>query len=315
MYCHACGARSGQGDRVCLACGRPLSVACASCLVPNPPTAHYCAACGAKTSTSSAMLRSGGESIAPPHLRSRAHSARRALEGERKQVTVMFADIKGSLSLIAGRDPEQAQGLLDSLLETMTSAVHEYEGTVNQVLGDGFVALFGAPLAHEDHAVRAACAALAIQEAVRRGHSLWHSLGVTPQVRIGLSSGDVVIRAIDNDLNVDYRAVGQTTHLAARMEQTAPPGTVRMTAETMRLVEGYVQARRLPPVAVKGMNEPVEAYEALSAIGTKRLKSRRRAELSPFVGREAELHELRIALSATMLSTTLRNWRTLPGQS
>lgn len=243
-------------------------------------------------------LRQRTGSQPPRRLRKRVGSARLRLEGERKHVTVMFADIKGSLALIAERDAEQAQGLLDSLLETMTEAVHDFDGTVNQVLGDGFVALFGAPIAHEDHAIRAAYAALAIQDAVKSGHPLWRTLHVEPQIRIGLSSGDVVIRAIDNDLNVDYRAVGRTTHLAARMEQTAPPGTTRLSAETMRLVEGFVKARPLGPITIKGLSQPVEAFELLSSVlSPARFRSRTRESLSPFVGRTQELDSLRDALS------------------
>ena len=166
-------------------------------------------------------------------------TTRTALEGERKQVTVLFADIKGSTELIAGLDPEEARTLLDPALRLMMHAVHRYEGTVNQVLGDGIMALFGAPLAHEDHAVRACYAALAMQEAMRRyTEEVRHTHGVEVQLRVGLNSG-AVVRAIGDDLHMDYAAVGQTTHLAARMEQLAPPGSIRLTADTLRLAEGF----------------------------------------------------------------------------
>ena len=145
--------------------------------------------------------------------------SRGALEGERKQVTVLFADLKGSMELLADRDPEEARKILDPVLERMMDAVHRYEGTVNQVLGDGIMALFGAPIAHEDHAVRACYAALRMQEAVRQyAEELFPTQGIRPQIRVGLNSGEVVVRSIGSDLRVDYRAVGQTTHLAARME-------------------------------------------------------------------------------------------------
>src|SRR5499425_2701947 len=161
----------------------------------------------------------------PPHLAEQILTSRSALEGERKQVTILFADVKGSMELLADRDPEEARRLLDPVLQRMMDAVHRYEGTVNQVMGDGIMALFGAPLAHEDHAVRACYAALRMREsiaeyseAVRRSH------GVPVQMRLGLNSGEVVVRAIGSDLRMDYTAVGQTTHLAARMEQMATPG-------------------------------------------------------------------------------------------
>src|SRR5262249_50621222 len=152
-------------------------------------------------------------------------TSKAALEGERKQVTVLFADLKASMELLADRDPEDARKLLDPVLGHMMEAVHRYEGTVNQVMGDGIMALFGAPLAHEDHAVRACYAALRMQDSVKRyAEDVFRSHGVTVRMRLGLNSGDVVVRAITNDLRMDYTAVGQTTHLAARMEQLADPG-------------------------------------------------------------------------------------------
>jgi Adenylate and Guanylate cyclase catalytic domain len=142
------------------------------------------------------------------------------------------------MELLADRDPEEARQLLDPVLERMMAAVHRYEGTVNQVMGDGIMALFGAPIAHEDHAVRACYAALAMQEAIRRySEEVRRGHGLEVQIRVGLNSGEVVVRAIGNDLHMDYSAIGQTTHLAARMEQLAPPGTIRLTAETLRLEE------------------------------------------------------------------------------
>ena len=149
---------------------------------------------------------------------------RDSLEGERKQVTVLFADLKSSLELLADRDPEEARQILDPILESLMEAVHHYEGTVNQVLGDGIMALFGAPLAHEDHALRACYAALRMQDAVRRYVAGIPGLAVPVRIRVGINSGEVVVRAIGGDLHMDYSAVGQTTHLAARMEQLAHAG-------------------------------------------------------------------------------------------
>jgi class 3 adenylate cyclase len=169
----------------------------------------------------------------PAYLAEKILTSRSAVEGERKQVTVLFADLKGSMELLADRDAEEARQLLDPVLERMMAAVHRYEGTVNQVMGDGIMALFGAPLAHEDHTLRACYAALAMQAAIqtyavaaRRAH------GITVQMRVGLNAGAVVVRAIGNDLHMDYSAVGQTTHLAARMEQLATPGSILLTQPT-----------------------------------------------------------------------------------
>ena len=211
----------------------------------------------------------------PAHLTEKILATRAALEGERKQVTVLFADLKGSTELIAGLDPEAAQQLLDPAIHRMMDAVHRYEGTVNQVLGDGIMALFGAPIAHEDHAVRACYAALAMQAAMR-GYTeeVRRTQGLEVRMRVGLNSGEVVVRAIGNDLHMDYSAVGQTTHLAARMEQLATPGSIRLTAATLRLVEGLVQVNALGPVPVKGLAEPVEVFEL---VGASRLRRRLQA--------------------------------------
>src|SRR5262245_15121233 len=234
----------------------------------------------------------------PPHLTAKILTAKGTMEGERKQVTVLFADIKGSTELIGGLDPEAAQQLLDPAIHRMMAAVHRYEGTVNQVLGDGIMALFGAPIAHEDHALRACYASLAMQTAlrgyadeVRRAH------GMPLQIRVGLNAGDVVVRAIGNDLHMDYSAVGQTTHLAARMEQLATPGSILLTAATLRLVEGLVRVNALGPVPVKGLTEPVEVWELVGASGLRqRLQAAVARGLTQFVGRQPELDALHQAL-------------------
>jgi class 3 adenylate cyclase/tetratricopeptide (TPR) repeat protein len=225
-------------------------------------------------------------------------TSRAALEGERKQVTVLFADLKGSMELLADRDPEEARKLLDPVIEQMMDAVHRYEGTVNQVMGDGIMALFGAPLAHEDHAVRACYAALRMQDSVRRySEQLRRAQGVEAQIRIGLNSGEVVVRSIGSDLRMDYTAVGQTTHLAARMEQLATPGTVRLTGETVRLAEGYVEVRSLGPIPVKGLADPVEIFELTGAGQARtRLQAAALRGLTRFVGRDAEVEHLRRVL-------------------
>jgi class 3 adenylate cyclase/tetratricopeptide (TPR) repeat protein len=233
----------------------------------------------------------------PQHLAEKILTSRRALEGERKHVTVLFADVKGSMELLGDRDPEEARKILDPILERMMGAVHRYEGTVNQVLGDGIMALFGAPLAAEDHAVRACYAALAMQREIRRyTEELRRRLGVEVQIRVGLHSGEVVVRAISNDLHMDYSAIGQTTHLAARMEQLASPGSIRLTADTYRLAEGFVQVSFLGPVPVKGVADPVEVFELVdTALARTRLQAAAASGLTRFVGRGAELDQLRQA--------------------
>ena len=225
-------------------------------------------------------------------------TSRSALEGERKQVTVLFADLKGSMELLADRDPEEARQLLDPVLERMIEAVHRYEGTVNQVMGDGIMALFGAPIAHEDHAVRACYAALRMQETVTRyGDAMQRSHGVPVQIRVGLNAGAVVVRAIDSSLHMDYTAVGQTTHLAACLEQMAKPGSVLTTGETLRLAEGFVQVKALGPISVKGLADPVEVFELVGASATRtRLQAFAARGLTRFVGRQAEIEALRQAL-------------------
>jgi hypothetical protein len=180
----------------------------------------------------------------------------------------------------------------------MMEAVHRYEGTVNQVMGDGIMALFGAPVAHEDHAVRACYAALRMQETVKRyAEGVRREHWVTLRIRVGLNSGEVLVRAIGSDLHMDYTAVGQTTHLAARMEQLADPGTIVLAPETLALAEGFVQVGALGPMAVRGLPSPVKVYELT---GTSTVRSRLQAAatrgLSRFVGRDAEMDQLRRAL-------------------
>ncbi len=205
----------------------------------------------------------GGRRRAP---RERTLTSKAALEGECKQVTVLFANLKGSMEPLADRDPEEVRRILDPALERMRDAVHRYEGTVNQTMGDGIMALFGAPVTHEDHAVRACYAALRMLEAINRyGAEIQRSQGVPVMIRVGLNSGDVVVRAVGSDLRIDCTAVGQTMHLAARMEQTARPGSVLMTADTLRLVKGYVEVRALGPVSLKGLSIPIEVYEVTGA--------------------------------------------------
>ncbi len=302
MSCPRCRAEVPGDAEFCPQCGAKLIVACARCGTGNAPQHRFCKKCGQALSLpggldAAAVPRLAPDAYTPKHLAERILTSRSALEGERKQVTVLFADLKGSMELLADRDPEEARKILDPVLERMMEAVHHFEGTVNQVMGDGIMALFGAPLAHEDHAVRACYAALRMQESVGRyGEELRRGHGLNVQIRIGLNSGEVVVRAIGSDLHMDYTAVGQTTHLAARMEQLAAPGTILLTADTLPLVEGFVRVKPLGPVPVKGLEAPVEVYEVTgTGLVRRRLQAAAIRGLTRFIGRNAELEALREA--------------------
>jgi class 3 adenylate cyclase/tetratricopeptide (TPR) repeat protein len=297
MKCPRCQAENPPGTRFCGQCAAPLASVCPSCGASNLPENKFCGQCAAPLDKPAQPRFAAPESYTPKHLAEKILTSKAALEGERKQVTVLFADLKGSMELLADRDPEEARKILDPVLEHMMEAVHRYEGTVNQVMGDGIMALFGAPLAHEDHAVRACYAALRMQESVMKyAEEVRRAHAAVIKIRVGLNSGEVVVRAIGSDLHMDYTAVGQTTHLAARMEQLASPGNTLLTGDTLRLVEGYVEVKPLGPVPVKGLEAPIEVYEM---VGTGPLRSRLHAAatrgLTRLVGRDGELGLLRQA--------------------
>src|SRR5713226_6721210 len=230
MRCPRCEHENPASLKFCGECGARLASICPACGGSNASTQKFCGECGALLSSGAPAAKfATPDAYTPKHLAEKILTSKAALEGERKQVTVLFADLKGSMELLADQDPEEARRLLDPVLERMMDAVHRYEGTVNQVMGDGIMALFGAPLAHEDHAVRACYAALRMQETVGAyGDEMQRAHGVPIQIRVGLNSGEVVVRAIGGDLRMDYTAVGQTTHLAARMQQMAQPGSIMM---------------------------------------------------------------------------------------
>jgi len=315
MKCLQCATENREGRRFCAQCGATLAATCRSCGFTNEPGEKFCGGCGQPMA---APAKAPPEPPAPPtpppiapspsfaspetytpkHLAERILTSKSAVEGERKQVTVLFADLKGSMELLADRDPEEARRFLDPVLERMMDAVHRYEGTVNQVMGDGIMALFGAPLALEDHAVRGCYAALAMQESLGDyAETLRQKHGVHVQIRVGLNSGEVVVRSVGSDLRMDYSAVGQTTHLAARMEQTAMPGTILLTPETRTLAEGYVNVKSLGPTTVKGMAHPIEVFELIGTAASRtRLQVSAARGLSRFVGRHTELAALPQAL-------------------
>jgi len=303
MNCHRCKHKNRPGAKFCEECAAPMVRACANCGFQLSPTANFCSECAhptgyASSPTSTKSRYSEPETYTPKHLAERILVSIGTLEGERKQVTALFADLKGSMELLADRDPEEARKLIDPVIKIMMDAIHHYEGTVNLVMGDGIMALFGAPLAHEDHAVRACYAALRMQESMKRyALELRRSEGIPIQIRVGLNSGEVVVSSIGSDLKMDYNAIGQTTHLAGRMEQMAVPGSILITSNTLTLAEGFIQVSPLGPLAVKGIEEPVEVFEVTGA-GTprSRIEAAVSRGLTRFVGREAELQIVNQAL-------------------
>jgi class 3 adenylate cyclase/tetratricopeptide (TPR) repeat protein len=299
MKCSRCQHENPAGVKFCGECGARLESTCAACGAANPPANKFCGQCGASlVQAPSSTKFASPETYTPKHLAEKILTSKSALEGERKQVTVLFADMKGSMELLADRDPEEARKLLDPVIEHMMEAVHRYEGTVSNLMGDGIMTLFGAPLAHEDHAVRACYAALRMQESVKRyAEGVRRTEGVPIQIRVGMNSGEVVVGSIGNDLKMDYTAIGQTVHLASRMEQMATPGSIMMTSDALRLAEGYVQVRPFGPVNVKGMSEAVEVYEVTGAGAARtRLQAAAARGLTRFVGRDAEMETLRQTL-------------------
>jgi class 3 adenylate cyclase/tetratricopeptide (TPR) repeat protein len=234
-------------------------------------------------------------SYTPKFLAEKILASRSALEGEWKQVTVLFCDIVESSRLAAQMGPEAMHRIMDGALRTMADAIHQFEGTVNQFLGDGLMALFGAPVALEDHALRGVLAALALREAIGSYRErLRRESGVDVRVRLGLNTGPVVVGRIGDDLRMDYTAVGGTTHLAARVQALAEPGAILITEVTYRLVEEAVRTEGLGPVTVKGWDEPVRLYRVVGAReGRGRLEARAERGLAPLVGRRRERDLLR----------------------
>jgi class 3 adenylate cyclase/tetratricopeptide (TPR) repeat protein len=269
---------------------------CPSCTKDNAADSRFCSNCGYFLSGGSKTVLTP-DAYTPTHLAERVRTAA-VTEGERKHVTVLLADLRNSMELLTARDPEEARAILDPVLQCMMAAVHQYDGLVNQVMGDGIMALFGAPLALEDHAVRAAYAALRMQESVRAyAAQLPRALGAAIRIRVGLNSGEVLVRSIGSDLHMDYTAVGQVTHLAARMEQAAAPGSILVTADTAALVDGYVVLNPMGPMRIKGFDAPREVFEiARAGQARSRLQAAAARGLTPFVGRSEQMQRLVRAL-------------------
>lgn len=282
MACPSCGGESVGGAKFCARCGAALAAACPACGHLNGAGARFCVECGGTLESGHAPV-----TYTPEPLAEKIRFGRTELEGERKQITVLFADVVGFTSMSSQIDPEDAHAVIRACFDVMLDEVHRYEGTVSQFLGDGLLALFGAPIAHEDHAYRAVRAALAIQQAITQREDI----GV--RVRVGLNSGPVVVSRVGVDLTMDYLAVGDTVNLASRMQSLADPGSVVLSENTRRLVEGIVELEELGDREVKGKDQPVRVYRALRPSRWRSRVDRRVAEgLAPFVGRDRELDAL-----------------------
>ncbi len=296
VRCPRCERENPANVKFCGGCGARLEVVCAACQAPNPSGNRFCHGCGAALDAAApaAPRFSSPQSYTPRHLAEKILTSRSALEGERKQVTVLFVDVSGFTSMSERLDPEDVHRLMTRAFELMLTEVHRYEGTVNQFLGDGIMALFGAPIAHEDHARRALHAALGIRKAlVEYQEELQRKHGISFQVRQGLNTGLVVVGSIGSDLRMDYTAVGDTTNVAARLQQAADRGRILISESTDRLAEGYFYTRPLGLLQLKGKAEPVRAWEVISARQARtRLDVEAERGLTPYVGRERELRTL-----------------------
>ncbi len=295
MGCPACGQENREGAAFCDGCGGALTTTCPSCTSNLRINAQFCDSCGAAVGAATPEPRS----FTPPqHLADKILHSRGAIEGERKQVTVLFADVRGSMALQEQVDAEAWRTIMDGFFHVLADGVHRYEGTVTQFTGDGIMALFGAPIAHEDHAQRACYAALQLQNDVKRYASeVRKQQGLDFAVRLGLNSGEVVVAAIGDDLHMDYTAIGHTVGLAQRMETMADPGTVFLTEHTASIVGGFFAMRDLGPMTVKGVQGELGVRE-LQGVGAarSRLDVARAGGFSKFVGRDGEMRTLHDAL-------------------
>jgi class 3 adenylate cyclase len=270
MRCAKCGTESTTGKKFCAACRSPLSSRCPKCGAENAPSSAFCEDCGTALAGNAASAARGSSQTTSTaseiRLTPEQPNASTTIEGERKTVTAPFADIKDSTALMRDLDPEEARAIVDPVLRLMMTAVHRYGGYVAQSTGDGIFAIFGAPIAHEDHPQRALHAALAMQEELHRYADRLRAEGKIPvEARVGVNTGEVVVRTIETGGHTEYTPVGHVTNLAARMQTTAPAGSIAASEATRQLCEGYFEFRALGPTAVKGLNAPVEMYDVVRA--------------------------------------------------
>jgi predicted ATPase/class 3 adenylate cyclase len=298
MKCPYCQHENAAMVKHCVECGARLPMTCPACGSWSDAGQKFCGECG--TPVNDAVVATAGSSgYTPKHLAEKILKYRGAQEGERKNVTVLFVDVVDSSRLAEQLQPEAMHEIMDRMLRLMSEMVHRYEGTVNQYLGDGLMALFGAPLALEDHALRAVQAALGIRETVS-GYSeqLTRERGVEVRLRLGLNSGPVVVGKIGDDLRMDYTAIGDTTNLAARMQALAEPGTILVTDATHRQVEGYVRSEPGGRVPVKGRSELVSVFKVTGRLRRRnRMKVNAARGLTELIGREREYALLQACLA------------------
>jgi class 3 adenylate cyclase/tetratricopeptide (TPR) repeat protein/ribosomal protein L40E len=300
MRCSKCGTSNPSTNNFCAKCGSSLAKLCGKCKAENPPTSDFCGKCGtpltkgagAAAAISAPLELSSKLRVAPES------SSPQALEGERKMVTALFADIKGSTELEQDLDPEEARAIIDPALKLMIDAVRRYDGYIVQSTGDGIFALFGAPVAHEDHPQRALYAALRMQEDLKRYAARLREAGNLPiEARVGVNTGEVVVRSITTgEGQTEYTPIGHTTNLASRMQALAPTGSIATSEQTRKFVEGYFQLKPLGPTKVKGVSEPVNVYE-VTGLGPLRTRLQRSAGrgFTKFVGRAHEMDALKHA--------------------
>jgi class 3 adenylate cyclase/tetratricopeptide (TPR) repeat protein len=301
VTCPACGGENPADARFCAGCGGPLARPCPDCGRPAAVDAAFCAGCGRRLGRPP-VGAPPAPPTAPEHIAEKARASRAALEGEHKQVTVLFADVKGSMDLQEDLDPEEWHAVMDRFMRILADGVHRFEGTVDKFTGDGVMALFGAPVSHEDHARRACYAALHLADTIGRyAEELRRTKGLSFHVRIGLNSGEVIVGTIGDDSHMEYTAVGHTVGLARRMEALAEPGRAYLTEHTAHLVEGYFRLRDLGGFNVKGARDPVRV-SALDGVGALRsaYDVARSRGLSRLVGRGEEMAALDSALARAM---------------
>ena len=297
MQCPKCQFDNREGAKFCLECGAKFEQPCPECGKSLPLSAKFCDECGhdlKKPQDTDPIDYSKPNSYTPKHLADKILTTRTSLEGERKIVTVLFADVANYTSMSEKLDPEEVHQIMDGAFNILMDEIHKFEGTINQFTGDGIMALFGAPIAHENHAQRACHAALAIQKAIKEyGEKIQNTTGVDFKMRIGINSGPVIVGAIGDDLRMDYTAVGDTTNLAARMESAAKPGTIMVSADTHRAIERYFDFKDIGALEIKGKEFPQKAYELLKASDVvTRLDASVAKGLTRFVGRQSSMTSL-----------------------